>query len=171
MAHLLPRRGRVARTRIPKGMQTQHLLPRRGRVARTRIPSFPEGDARTCTKIGPHKSKICFPSPSGNGCTYVHHVPFVEEGESFPKGCAYAQHVPFGEEGVARTRAPSVRARFVRNKASVWLQIGHPLRGKNLSHLAPLVLHVRAQVRTYLASAQICRAHVQIFFQSGALDL
>ena len=40
--HLLPRRGRVARTRIPSG--NSHLLPRRGRGARTWLTFFPEGD-------------------------------------------------------------------------------------------------------------------------------
>ena len=81
----------------------------------------PSGKPSTCAPVHvratPKVLGVVFASPSG--CAYAQHVPFGEEGEpstctSSPKGCAYAQHVPFGEEGVARTRAPSVRARFVR---------------------------------------------------------
>ena len=72
----------------PKGMQTQHLwcartwLPRRGCKHNTfgaHVLGFPEGFTEgeqtqhlRCARTWlPHKSKICFPSPSGNGCTYV----------------------------------------------------------------------------------------------------
>ena len=78
---------RCARTWLTFGEQTQHLLPRRGRVARTRIPSV----ARTCTKISsPSRARTCNTFGAN-----VRAQKSVRTNRS-PKGCAYAQHVPFG---------------------------------------------------------------------------
>ena len=105
--HLLPRRGRGARTcnRSPKVLcfrplrdaRTRNTSPSGKKVSQVRA-RVPRRDARTRNTSPSHKSSIC------------------------------------AEEGVARTRAPSVRARFVRKKM---LEICHrlclhPLRGSQV---------------------------------------